>query len=208
MNLLDAKQQKMGADPSPGDGYNDATDTAEPAAESPDDMPAEEPAEEPAGEAASPELIQQMQAALREKVPQQQQAGFDRLMVAAQKALYSDQMKPMVQQALQAADGDVDQRIATNAVGLLLILDKESKGTLPQELLAPGAAGIALEIADFVMATGRPVSKQDLADALPATVGLLMQKAGANEQQIQQALGGQQEQPQQAQPMQPPGAMA
>lgn len=167
MALID----KAAPDASPADGYNDATDRATAAAP------------------IAAEKIAQMQTQLREKIPPESRDAFERTVTAGMKFLYSDQAKPMVAKALDEP-GPVDKKLAANAAGLILLLDKESRNTIPQQILVPAAAFLLLEAADLAVKTGRPITERDVRDGLDQMTALVMMKFGANKDQIMQAIAG------------------
>lgn len=168
-----------------------------------------EEAAEGSGEPFTAELAKQMQDKLAASIPPEKQQAYQKAALAAKKILYSDETRDMVLQAIQQ-DAPMDQKLGHNAAGLVLILDKESKHTLPQDIMVPVGVSVVLEGAEMALAMGADITSQDVRDGIDTMIALLMMKFGAKEQEVMQAIPGAGQEPQQPQqPTQPqPGAMA
>lgn len=83
--------------------------------------------------------LQDMEA----RVPEGMKEAWDRIMVAGMKFMFDPKTNRMVNEYLEAP-GDMPEKLGTAAAGLMITLDRESKNSLPKELLIPG--GIALLI--------------------------------------------------------------
>ncbi len=160
-----------------------------------------------ASAAIAPEKIAQMQTQLREKIPPDGREAFERTVTAGMKFLYSDQAKPIVAKVLDEP-GAVDMKLAANAAGLILLLDRESRNTIPLQIIVPAAAFLLLEAADLAVKTGRHVTERDVRDGLDQMTALVMMKFGANKEQIMQAIAGGGASPGPAQPPAPPAMQA
>jgi hypothetical protein len=148
------------------------------------------------GKPATPELIAQMQQALEAKIPPQFKDAVARVVTAGKKVMYSPGSKEMIQQEL-GRKAPIDAKLAHAAAGLITMLGKEAKGTMPPEAATLGGAMLVLEMSDFVLKIGQPLTSQDVRDALDQFLTLTMMQAGANEQQIMGALGAKGAPPQQ-----------
>lgn len=151
-------------------------------------------------------IIDQMQAKLEESVKPEDQEAFKRVTAAGMKVMFSEQSHQMMLEELQKP-GDMDEKLAQGIAGLMLMLYKQSKGTMPPQIIMQAAAWLLLEAARFVQEAGiGQVDNQTIRNAMDGMVGILMKKFGASEDQIMQNFGGQagQSQPtQQAQPAKP-----
>lgn len=150
------------------------------------------------GPPIAPEKVAQMQQALADKVPPNLKQAYDKIVTAGKKIMYSEKSAQLVKAELDRP-APIDQKLAHAAAGLILMLDKESKGTMPQDAAVLAGACLCLEMVDLVLQIGMPVTEQDVRDALDTFVTLIMMKHGANEEQIMGALGVPGQQPQQMQ---------
>lgn len=173
MALLDQAQNLPQTGQPPG-----GEPTADPSADEPN-----------SGPPATPELISRMQKELREKLPENRRGDLDRIITAGQRIMYAKQTRQMVARELDA-DVPMDKKLAYAAAGLVLLVSQESKGTMPPDMLLPAGAWLVLEAADLVLKTGREVVQQDLRDGIDQMVALVMMKAGAKQDDVMRALGG------------------
>jgi len=110
-------------------------------------MPEEETpmAEEP-GQAQAPEQEMDYDSQLQDmeaRVPDDMREAWDRIMVAGMKFMFDPQTNRMVNEYLEGP-GDMAEKLGNAAAGLMITLDRESRSSLPKELMIP--AGIALLI--------------------------------------------------------------
>jgi len=140
------------------------------------------------GPSIAPEKVKQMQDGLAEKVPPKLKGAYDRIVTAGKKIMYSEKSTEMVKTELNRP-APIDQKLAHAATGMILMMDKESKGTMPQDAAVLAGACLLLEMVDLVLKIGMPVTEQDVRDALDTFVTLVMMKHGAKEPEIMGALG-------------------
>ncbi len=148
------------------------------------------------------EKIGQMQQALMAKVPPQMKGAFDRIVLAGKKVMYDPRSSDLVKRELER-QAPIDEKLAKAGVGLVAILKKEAKGTMPPDAAVLAGAYLVLEMADFVVQIGTAVSSQDVRDALDQYMALSMMAAGAGKDQIMGAITGQQAPAAPQAPMQP-----
>ncbi len=158
-----------------------------------------DPTNDSSGSSIAPEKVAQMQEALASKVPPNLKQAYDKIVLAGKKVMYAEKSAEMVRKELDR-DKPIDQKLAHAAAGLIVTLEKQSKGTMPQDAALLAGACLLLEMVDLVLQIDMPVTEQDVRDALDTFVTLNMMKHGANEQQIMGALGVQGAAPEQAPP--------
>ena len=126
---------------------------------------------------------QPQQPGLIQGAQQPQQQGGDamqRVLLAAQKVLYSPETTPGVVNMLRS--GDPVQALAQADLFILKALFDESKGTMPKEVIAPAAAQVMPLLAELAQAAGVKVAPQQV-----------QQAAQIVQQRLQKHLGGAQQ---------------
>lgn len=119
-------------------------------------------------------------------VQPQMKDAVDRIVAAGMKLMYSPAMKDERMQAVQSPD-PIPKKLAENTTGLILTLDKQSKGGLPVEAIFPAAVMLLSEAAEVLKAAGQDVSEEDYLDAVRMLFVLLGKKMGGTDEQIMQA---------------------
>lgn len=119
-------------------------------------------------------------------VQPQMKDAVDRIVAAGMKLMFSPVMKDERLQAVQSPD-PIPKKLAENVTGLILTLDKQSKGGLPVEAIFPAAVMLLSEAAEVLKAAGQDVSEDDYLDAVRMLFVLLGKKMGGTDEQIMQA---------------------
>lgn len=101
------------------------------------------------GEVNYDELITDMET----RLPPELKEAWDRIMAAGLKFLFDQKTNPMVNEYLEG-DGEISEKLATGAAGLIAFLDKESRGALPKELIIPAGMAFLVEVAKYVTKSG------------------------------------------------------
>lgn len=139
--------------------------------------------------------------------PPEQVDAVERIMAAGMKLMYSEGMRDQLRQAVQS-ESPMHQKLAENTAGLLLTLDKQSKGGIPLPAMFPAGMALLGEAVEVVQSAGQEVGQEDFNDAALLLFAILGKKMGASDEQLMQvaqkaAAGGGAQQPQQAQPTEP-----
>lgn len=117
----------------------------------------------------------------------------ERILAAGAKMMYSPEMREEREEAA-AATTPVDQTLAENVVGLLLVLDQQAQGGLPVAALFPAAMALLGEAAEVLKAAGKTITQDDWNDAAIRMYVLIGKKLGGTDEQImqgaEQAMGG------------------
>lgn len=127
---------------------------------------------------------QKMQSELQNNVPPKFRNAYDRVTLAASKLMFD---KKISQAMLEAVDDkqSPEDVIADNASGLILMLNKQTKNTIPQQILIPAAIDIALQMSEFFSRTGKvAVDEQVLASAIQKMIFKLFEAFGVKQDQL------------------------
>lgn len=122
-------------------------------------------------------------------VPPELADAVDRVVAAGHKIMYSPDMREELRAEVQR-DAPTPQKLAEAVVGLLLTLDKQAKGGIPNGALFPAAIKLLGEGADLLSAAGQAVSQEDFNEAARMSFVLIGTKLGAKPEQIMQAAQG------------------
>lgn len=135
------------------------------------------------------DILAKTRAAFEERVPQEQQDALQRIVLAGKKILYDKTTNTAVEKRLAAAK-DPAAAAGSGAVELVGVLARESRGTLPKDLVGPSAAILMTEILDYMKQTGRiEGSPADLEKATRSMAETMMKGSGVSSDQFDQILG-------------------
>ncbi len=106
----------------------------------------------------------------------QDQLAVQKVVVAGRKIMFDEATFAQFKQGMMK-DMPMPQKLATEAVGLMVTLQDKANGSIPRQVLLPAALGLLLEIASFMeeAKVGSP-TKQDIAAAGQMLIALV-QKA-------------------------------
>lgn len=95
----------------------------------------------------------------------QDQIAVQKVVTAGKKIMFDEATFPQFKQGM-TKDMPMPQKLATEAVGLLVTLQDKANGSIPRQVLLPAALGLLLEIASFMeeAKVGEP-TKQDIVAA-------------------------------------------
>jgi hypothetical protein len=159
--------------------------------------------------------------ATREKieasVPKEHRRGFDSIMAAGMKAMFSDKTFPKMQEYVGTIKdpSEIPTKVAHGISKVMSILMNMSKGHMPMEPSGAAAQSLMTHALDYLQTVKKiPIDKDTLAATTKATnqgmMTLLQQYSGLDEGQFEQVLRGKGkeliEQGQQAQPAADPAA--
>lgn len=150
----------------------DETEAAAPAPppERPKPMPAAG-ADEPGTEQATPE----------------EQAAYERTVLAGTELLYAEQTHDKIVAMLKRGADTPAETIARTAVMLLVQLDQQSKGTIPEVVIVRAAAEIAEQVAELANETGAfPVTAETLNEASEPLLMALAEQYDISNEELQE----------------------
>jgi hypothetical protein len=120
-------------------------------------------------------------------VPDELREPYERIVIAGQKVLYSEETESLVREAFQG-DAPVEQKLAKGIRDLMVLLWQESNHSMPPQLIIPAAVELLTEAADFVNETGlEQVNEQQLGEAMRLMIGMVMDTFGVTQERLQQA---------------------
>ena len=120
---------------------------------------------------------------LSKLVPPELRDTVDRIVAAGQKIMYSPDMREELMNEVNR-DVAMPQKLAEGVVGLVLTLDKQTKGGLPMAAIFPAELELLAEAAGVAKAAGQNVSQQDFNDAAMMMAVITAQKMGAKDEEI------------------------
>lgn len=116
--------------------------------------------------------------------PQEEQA-MTSVLNAALKTIYDDASHPRIMAALQKGKRP-DQALASVATSILLEIDRQARGRIPETVILPGAVAIVGMLAEVAQSAGLfEVDDAVLAAAGQQVTLTLMQEYGVNPQDVQ-----------------------
>jgi hypothetical protein len=134
------------------------------------------------------DLIEQATQSIVDKVAPEDREPLSRIVKAGMKFLYAPQTNDMVHKAL--TEGAPEDSIAKGAPIVMAILVKESKGTLPPQLLIPAAFAIAFDALDYLAETQGFEVTPDLLDKVTYNVGQsMLAAAGVKPEDVERLHG-------------------
>lgn len=112
-------------------------------------------------------------------VTPQQQRQLLRIVAAGMKVMFDEKTHHMMIEQMRQPR-PVEQNLSQGIVILMGILWKESKGSMPPELIIPAAMVLLAEAADFMNKAGQTVTPQQFGAANEMLVDMLLQQAGVS----------------------------
>lgn len=126
-------------------------------------------------------------------IPADAKDAVDRVVAAGHRMMYAPEMRDDLQAAVDSQD-PVPQKLADNVAGLMLTLDKQSRGGIPMAAIFPAAMELLGEAAEVLSAAGQAVTQEDFNEGARALFVVLGRKLGASDEQLmgaaQQVTGG------------------
>jgi hypothetical protein len=123
---------------------------------------------------------------IQQFIPPDQADAVRRISAAGMKMMYSPDMRDQLMSNIKR-NVSTPQKLAEAVTGLMLTLDKQSRGGLPVKAIFPAAMELLGEAAEVLSAAGQPVSQQDYNDAATLMFALIGRKLGGTDQQIMSA---------------------
>lgn len=117
------------------------------------------------------------------KLTPQKAQQLNRIEVAGMKIMFAPQSHQLVVGVLQGP-GPVSQKLGKGVAGLLGLLVKESKNSLPPDLLVPAGILLVAHAAEFLAHGGIAVSTKDFGDAVDLMQTLVLHTFGLDANKI------------------------
>lgn len=116
-------------------------------------------------------------------VPPEIQDQVQRVVAAGVKFIYSPQMREQVQKEI-ARDVPLPQKLAEATLGLMLSLDQQTKGGIPQAALFPAGMNLLGEAGEILSAAGQPVDQDAYNEAARILFVQMSKKLGMSDDDI------------------------
>lgn len=125
---------------------------------------------------------------MQEAQPQEQEA-YEKVVLAGMKILYDDKTRDKVLAMVKQSKDDPARAMAMAAQTLILQMDEQSGGTIPQEIILPAAAEILEHLAELVNESGlAQVDETVLGDAGQQLLMGLAQAYDVSPEEVQELL--------------------
>ena len=122
------------------------------------------------------------------KMPPELQEAYERVVIAGMKVMFSKESHKLMLDELQK-EGPVGQKLGMGIAGLMLLLVKQSNGTIPPEVIIPAGINLLTRAADFVRKTKlEKITNADIGDAMEVMISTILQKFGVEPEQMAQML--------------------
>lgn len=122
------------------------------------------------------------------EMPPELQEAYDRVVIAGMKVMFSKESHRAMLKELQR-EGPMDQRLGKGVAGLMLLLFKESNGTMPPAVIIPAGLKLMMEAVDFMRETGlgQPTNA-DIASGMQILISTILEKFGVAPDKMEQLL--------------------
>lgn len=138
-------------------------------------------------------LLQQTEETIEKTVSEEDKEAYDRIMVAGMKVLFSQKTHGALIAKLKESENPIEDT-GKGAVGLIVTLWNESKGTMPVKAMIPAGLTLMLHALDYLDSTGAvAIDKQELDQATEVFIETLMPQMGLTPERVQELTGGVQE---------------
>ena len=167
--------------------------------------------------------LDQIRQQIESKVPKEHKRGFNSIMAAGMKVMFSDQTFPKMQEYVGTikSPAEIPEKVAHGIAKTMSILMNTSQGKMPMEPSGAAAQALMTQALDYLQTSkGMPIDKETLAATTKATnqgmMTLLQQYSGLSPEQFEKVLRGKWKEvvaaakggePQPAQQEQPPTEM-
>ncbi len=131
----------------------------------------------------------QYRSRVAEAIPPELRGAFRQACAAGKRIFYAEEMREEIQKQL-SGNAPLWQKIGEGTAKLVMMIDQQSKKTLPQELVVPLGIELASEIADFLSEAGETMSDEDKQKAVLYTSVCIAKLYGASDEQIQSMAQG------------------
>jgi len=114
------------------------------------------------------------------KMPPELQEAYERVVIAGMKVMFSKQSHKLMLDELQK-EGPMGQKLGMGIAGLMLLLVKESNGTIPPEVIIPAGINLLSRAADFIRKSKiEKITNGDIGDAMEVFISTILEKFGVD----------------------------
>lgn len=123
--------------------------------------------------------------AMTNRMPPELVERYEGLLAAGLKTMYSDGAQASMMQIIDDEEVPVANKIGEGVANLVVMMDNQTQGQVPKELLIPVACALCMEAADFLYEIGLEVTEKDLGDAMMIAVTSIFTAYGASPEQVE-----------------------
>ena len=114
------------------------------------------------------------------KMPPELQEAYERVVIAGMKVMFSKESHKLMLDELQK-EGPMGQKLGIGIAGLMLLLIKESNGTIPPEVVVPAGINLLTRAADFIRKSKiEKITNGDIGDAMEVFISTILEKFGVD----------------------------
>jgi len=122
------------------------------------------------------------------KMPPDLQKAYDRVVIAGMKVMFSKESHRVMLQEIQRP-GPLDQRLGKGIAGLMLMLFKESNGSIPPNVIIPAGVKLLMEAVDFLRDSGlEKPTNSDIGNGMEIMISVILEKFGVAPDKMAQML--------------------
>lgn len=141
--------------------------------------------------------LDQIRQKIESQVPKEHKRGFNSIMAAGMKLMFSDKTFPKMQEYASSITKpeEIPEKVAHGVAKTMSILMNTSNGKMPMEPSGAAAQALMTQALDYLQTSkGMPIDKDTLAATTKATnqgmMTLLQQYSGLSPEQFEQVLRG------------------
>lgn len=121
-------------------------------------------------------------------MPPELQEAYERVVIAGMKVMFSKESHKLMLDELQK-EGPLGQKLGMGIAGLMLLLIKESNGTIPPEVIIPAGINLLTRAADFIRKSKiEKITNADIGDAMEVMISTILEKFNVDTEQMNQML--------------------
>jgi hypothetical protein len=121
-------------------------------------------------------------------MPPELQEAYERVVVAGMKVMFSKESHRAMLKELERP-GPMDQRLGKGVAGLMLLLFKESNGTMPPAVIVPAGVKLLMEAVDFMRETGLgDPTNNEIGSGMQIMISIILEKFGVAPDKMEQML--------------------
>ena len=122
------------------------------------------------------------------KMPPELQEAYDRVVTAGMKVMFSKESHRIMLQEIQRP-GPLDKRLGRGIAGLMLLLFKESNGSIPPNVIIPAGVKLLMEAVDFLRDSGlEKPTNADIGNGMEIMISTILEKFGVPPEKMAQML--------------------
>lgn len=119
------------------------------------------------------------------QIPDQFRQAYERVVAAGMTVMFSKESNKAAVDTIRNGEGPIAQRLGQGIAGLIGMIVKETRGTIPPQVLIPAGVELLVQAADFLRKSGmEEVNNQVIGDAMDVMVTSVLQAGGLSTEKI------------------------